>query len=456
MRPALSSSPLRIVWLEQGHPNLVYYDALQTELQLRGHNVSEARRSGSSSRFSLRHALAGRDVLLIGFGWFHMERPPLPRLPEFDRAPGGACASNRTRGAHAASSAADRLICLCGSVPLAVVINKEYTLMREKLAWVRSHCVDLALTVHHDAKVFEAETGVPFHRIWFGVDATRFAGLNHSKEVLELADQQQEEQGAAAPDAVVDDDDEVPHRRNGPGSSGGGSQRERIAIGSGRTRRGGLVLTDAQLSPPPTATAYSYDMGFTGVIRADQTENWRSRIWKQAWPVLAARGVRLFSGPPKGVRAGVTHAELSQDEYVRSMRASKLWLSTTGPADLVGTRFFEVMSTGTTLCVCNRMPQEKAAVYESLGIRDGKHVLMFSTLSEFNELVINYTQIQEYEPRRMAIVRRAQALATRRFTWAHVAERLDNAIHAAIRNQTRRTSMHASVQLLPVQRERVR
>ena len=32
------------------------------------------------------------------------------------------------------------------------------------------------------------------------------------------------------------------------------------------------------------------------------------------------------------------------------------WLSTTGPADLVGTRYFEVMSTGTTLCLCNRMP----------------------------------------------------------------------------------------------------
>ena len=57
---------------------------------------------------------------------------------------------------------------------------------------------------------------------------------------------------------------------------------------------------------------------------------------------LRARGVRLYSGERGGVHVGVAHAELNGSEYVRRMRRCKAWLSTTGPADLVGTRFFEV------------------------------------------------------------------------------------------------------------------
>ena len=43
-----------------------------------------------------------------------------------------------------------------------------------------------------------------------------------------------------------------------------------------------------------------------------------------------------------GVHIGVAHARLNATEYVRDMHASRAWRSTTGPADLVGTRFFEV------------------------------------------------------------------------------------------------------------------
>lgn len=79
------------------------------------------------------------------------------------------------------------------------------------------------------------------------------------------------------------------------------------------------------------------------------------------------------------------------------------------------------------------MTGERANVYASLGIREGRHVVMFDSLAEFVETVTNYTMRPEYEARRQAIVRRAQALAFKKFTWAHVAGRLEDALFEAQR-----------------------
>lgn len=402
---------LRVAWLEEAHSQLSYYDAVRPELSLRGHSVSEVRRPPTRSNRTLADALsAGHDVVLVAFGFFTVERGPLPRLPEFERAACGAEASSLPSPPRASPPFAGRLLaahathaahaahaahairrnrtrsehCLCGRVPLVVMVNKEYALLREKLAWLRAHCVDAALSVHHDAPRFEAETGVPFWRIWFGVDALAFAN------------------GGPLPPSDGD--------------------------GAGARASSGSATPASDAARHEASHTYSYDLGFTGVVRTDQTANWRYRIWRHAWPALAKRGLRLFSGPPKGVHLGVTHMELNASEYVRAMRGSKAWLSTSGPADLIGTRYFEVMATGTTLCVCNRMPADKQHVYESLGIRDGRHVLMFDSLEEFAQIVVNYTTLAEYEPRRLAIVRRAQALAFKKFTWAHVAGGVEEAL----------------------------
>ena len=132
--------------------------------------------------------------------------------------------------------------------------------------------------------------------------------------------------------------------------------------------------------------------------------------------------MRLYSGERGGIHVGVAHAELSPSDYVRQMRQCKAWLSTTGPADLVGTRFFEVMATGTTIVIANRLSE--SAAYSSLGIVEGRHALMFASLDEFEETVLNLTRV-DFEPRRRAIVARAQELAFRRFSWAHIAARVE-------------------------------
>ena len=332
---------MRIAWLEEPHFPENYYDALQQPLRALGHTVVERRVPLAAA------SLAETDLALAGFGLFAQEVKSLRALPEFEPS----------------SSTS-----MCGVVPLVVILNKEYVALAEKLAWVRRHCVAAAFTVHHHAPLFSQTTGVPFHKISFGVDLARFAAEG--------------------------------------------------------------------------ALRYELDLGFTGVIREDQTSQWRLRIWKRVWPKLTARGLRLFSqsfGRGVRVRAGSQHKKLDPAEYVRTMQSSKLWLATTGPADLVGTRFFEVMATGTTLCVCNRLHGNASSAYSSLGLVHERTVVMFDSLEEFEEIVTNYTTRPEYEERRAAIVRRAQALARRRFAWEQVAARMDRVL-SDVRRQARRDS----------------
>ena len=65
---------------------------------------------------------------------------------------------------------------------------------------------------------------------------------------------------------------------------------------------------------------------------------------------------------------------------------------------------------------------------------------MFDSLEEFEEIVTNYTTRPEYEARRMATVRRAQALARRRFAWEQVAARMDRVLRDVRREARSRDS----------------
>ena len=88
------------------------------------------------------------------------------------------------------------------------------------------------------------------------------------------------------------------------------------------------------------------------------------------------------------------------------------------------------MSTGTTLCISNRL--DNSAAYSSLGIVEGVHLLLFSSVNEFVDLVVNYTQRAEDEPRRLAMVRNARVLA-RNYTWRRQAQILEGVLHQVVR-----------------------
>lgn len=236
----------------------------------------------------------------------------------------------------------------------------RYALLREKLQWLRAHCVALALSVHHDVKRFETTTGVPFRRIWFAADVARFAMSNATGGIGTMG-------ASAEADKESDQPSEMPVLNiSWPPATGLARAplhgHTPLHAGHGTVATPGTPpLPDVQqsvqhLQPAehrPVSDAdqhtFAYDLGFTGVVRSDQTDNWRYRIWRHAWPQLAARGLRLYSGPKGGVHVGVAHVEVNASEYVRQMRGSKAWLSTTGPSDLVGTRFFEVAASSPPL-----------------------------------------------------------------------------------------------------------
>ena len=55
---------------------------------------------------------------------------------------------------------------------------------------------------------------------------------------------------------------------------------------------------------------------------------------------------------------------LSRKGYARTLASTKVWVSTTGPSELVGTRYYEVLASGTTLLLCNA--PASPSVYDGL------------------------------------------------------------------------------------------
>ena len=157
-RPAVSS--LRIAWLEVGHPGLGYYDALQAPLRTLGHEVTELSSRSPTRGFragALPPMLASVDVVLVGFGWFPMERGVPPRIDELSVAckgwdarqdeheaaaeqvhgKGGGRLAHRNHSREEAGVESrgrreqrdggvksDGGSCLCGRLPIVVIINK--------------------------------------------------------------------------------------------------------------------------------------------------------------------------------------------------------------------------------------------------------------------------------------------------------------------------------------------
>jgi len=153
--------------------------------------------------------------------------------------------------------------------------------------------------------------------------------------------------------------------------------------------------------------SYKYDLFFSGVIRPEQTNNWRNIIYKNLHKLnkykLNING-RFQENGYKG-----TH--LSYIDYAKTLACSKICLSTTGPVDLVGTRYFEIMAGNRGLLICNRM--ENPEVYKDILIED-LNCIMFSTIDEFIEKVDYYLN---HEEERMKIVNQAYKYFMENLTW---------------------------------------
>lgn len=227
------------------------------------------------------------------------------------------------------------------TIPVVVMLSKEYQLRDSKLSWIREHQSKIVcgFTVDHKWRDYERETSVPFSRLPFAV--------NHK---------------------------------------------------------------DFDLLPLNPNYEYEYDIGFTGHVNPQlQRGNWRGRILQEVKPKLEKSGVRFF------------HRNwTSPAEYTAAIAKTKIWLTSLSSGDLVGTRYFEIMASGTTVLLCNR---EEGGAYEDMGFEDGVNLLMYDSLDEFFRKVMQLSgscvgsTSKEVEAGRRGVVQRARQLTLRRHTY---------------------------------------
>ena len=152
---------------------------------------------------------------------------------------------------------------------------------------------------------------------------------------------------------------------------------------------------------------YKHDLFFSGVTRPEQSENLRERVLSE---LDRLKDYKLFINA-RSHRNNYAGTMFNDDEYARLLSTSKICLVTTGPADLVGTRYFEISAANRSLILCNRMDGK---IYEDI-MMDGVNCVMFSTVDEFYEKARYYL---EHEDERMKIVRNAYDIFNDRLTWS--------------------------------------
>jgi glycosyltransferase involved in cell wall biosynthesis len=233
-------------------------------------------------------------------------------------------------------------------LPLYIILNKEYTGLKEKLEWAKTLKPKKIFTVHHDYMKYENKINIPFTRIMWSA--------NHN---------------------IFKKYDDI----------------------------------------------YKHDLFFSGVIRKEQTNNLRFKIYENLKKInkfnLFITATFLDDKPSNNNinNNSNTKIKFNNLQYSKNINWSKIVITTTGPADLVGTRYFEIMASNKALIICNRMPKE---VYDDIVI-DGFNCVMFDNENDFIEKVKYYL---DNEDERMKIVNTAYNYFLEKHTWDHKVKHL--------------------------------
>ena len=164
-------------------------------------------------------------------------------------------------------------------------------------------------------------------------------------------------------------------------------------------------------------SGYDHDLFFSGVTRPEQNQNFREKILSQT-DRLSEYNLKLNIRSHKNNYVGKIY---SPEEYAKLLARSKVCFVTTGPADIVGVRYFEVMAGNKSLVLCNSMSKD---VYADIMV-DGFNCVMFSNVDDFFEKAKYYL---DNEDARLKIVNRAYNNFSSRMTWKHRASEIVNII----------------------------
>lgn len=163
---------------------------------------------------------------------------------------------------------------------------------------------------------------------------------------------------------------------------------------------------------------YNYDLFYSGVVRYEQHQNLRSRIFENL-DKLNAYKLCINTRHEKNNYQGKVY---TPQEYAQKLCSSKITITTPSPANLVNPRYFECMASNKSLILCSRVENE--LIYADM-IKEDKNCVMFSNENEFFEKAVYYL---ENENERIKIVNQAYNHFIDSQTWEHRAKQLLNII----------------------------
>ena len=125
-----------------------------------------------------------------------------------------------------------------------------------------------------------------------------------------------------------------------------------------------------------------FDFGFSGALHGSgKTKGATRDIRVRIFDIVRSMGIRLFWNGSDKIAPRIR----SVGEYALRINQSKIWLTTTGPLEDVGPRYFEI-GLSRSLIFCNRMGRAYNNVF-----RDGDNCVMFENdLSDFREKLLYY------------------------------------------------------------------
>jgi spore maturation protein CgeB len=154
---------------------------------------------------------------------------------------------------------------------------------------------------------------------------------------------------------------------------------------------------------------YKYDLFFSGVIREEQTCNLRNKIYSKINELESYNLLLRVAFFKNDILQGKLYP-FNNLEYANRINHSKICLVTTGPGDLVGTRYFEVAASNKSLILCNRMIEK---IYENFAI-DKFNCVMFD---DENDFIQKFKYYIENEKERLNIVNNAYNHFKENLSW---------------------------------------
>lgn len=161
---------------------------------------------------------------------------------------------------------------------------------------------------------------------------------------------------------------------------------------------------------------YKYDLFFSGIIRKEQTDNLRHKIYKKI-NLIKNYSLKFDVAFFENNKLSNKLYNYSNEEYAKMINCSKICLVTTGPADLVGTRYFEISASQKAMILCNKMDKK---IYEEILV-DGFNCIMFNDENDFIEKFKYYIN---NEIERLKIVNNAYNYFKNNITWDHQIQKL--------------------------------